>query len=132
MACLLLMNGMKTSYIIKCALFLLVFFVQSVAAQECPTRTAEEEAMKQTEMLQRELTLTPEQRDTIYRIHLKYARLRRESNTRQEMLERMNAMMAELLSVMTKPQQQLFLGKQIDFEPRRQQNRVARIPSDNP
>lgn len=126
------MNGMKTSYIIKCALFLLVFFVQFAAAQECPTRTAEEEAMKQTEMLQRELTLTPEQRDTIYRIHLKYARLRRESNTRQEMLERMNAMMAELLSVMTKSQQQLFLGKQIDFEPRRQQNRVARIPSDNP
>lgn len=78
-----------------------------------PCRTPEEEALKQTQMLQRELDLTEQQVDTVYQIHLKYALLRQESNTRAEALERMNKMTAELLAVMTRQQQELFLNKQM-------------------
>ena len=95
-----------------------------------PTRTPEEEAMKQTEMLQRELALTDQQYDTIYRIHLKYARMRQVSNTRAEMLERLNKMMAELINMLTPEQQVLFLGKQMDQAPRRPQQHVARMCQD--
>ena len=70
-----------------------------------PSRTPEEEALKQTEMLSRELSLSEQQRDTVYKIHLKYARLRQVSNTRAEGLERLNAMTKELLAVMTPEQQ---------------------------
>lgn len=75
----------------------------------------------QTEMLKRELQLSQAQVDTVYRIHLKYALLREQSNTRAEALERMNRMTTELLGVMTKPQQQLFLNKQMGCEPRHTQ-----------
>lgn len=78
-----------------------------------PCRTPEEEALKQTQMLQRELELTQQQVDTVYQIHLKYALLRQESNTRAEALERMNRMTEELLAVMTRAQQELFLNKQM-------------------
>lgn len=95
-----------------------------------PIRTPEEEAMKQTEMLQRELMLTPQQQDTIYRIHLKYARLRQISNTRAEMIERMNTMTSEITNMLTPQQKKLFLGKQLDSHPRRPQQ-VVRICNDS-
>lgn len=78
-----------------------------------PVRTPEEEALKQTEMLQVELQLTEAQYDTIYRIHLKYARLRQLSNTRAEAIERLNLMTQEITAVLTKKQQDLFLNKQL-------------------
>lgn len=84
-----------------------------------PVRTPEEIASKQTEMLSRELGLSEEQRDTIYQIHLKYARMREQSNTRQQAMERMNAMTSELLNVLTPKQREAFLNKQVDVEPRR-------------
>lgn len=119
-------------YLYTILLFFCVSFVAAAQAPgQSPVRTAEEEAMKQTEMLQRELQLTPAQHDTIYQIHLRYAKLRRLSNTRQEALERMNAMTAEILAVLTKSQQQLFLGKQIGCEPRRPQTHVGRICRDS-
>lgn len=96
-----------------------------------PIRTPEEEANKMTELLSRELSLTELQKDTVYRIHLKYAKLRRTSNTRQEALQRMNDMTKELLQVMTKKQQESFLNKQIDNEPRRPQSSVGRICRDS-
>ena len=91
-----------------------------------PSRTPEEEALKQTEMLSRELTLNEQQRDTVYRIHLKYARLRQISNTRAEGLERLNAMTKELLSIMTPEQREAFLNKQIEPHPRRVQPRLVK------
>lgn len=54
-----------------------------------PTRTPEQEAIKQTEKLQQELELTPDQAKQIYEINLRYARERQISNTRSEALERM-------------------------------------------
>jgi len=86
-----------------------------------PSRTPEEEAEKQTEMLYRELNLTEQQRDTVYKIHLKYAKLRQISNTRAEGLQRLNDMTRELLAVMTENQQQAFLNKQVGPPPRRMQ-----------
>lgn len=91
------------------------------APAKLPVRTAEEIASKQTEMLSRELGLSEQQRDTIYQIHLKYARMREKSNTRQEAMERMNAMTSELLNVLTPKQREAFLNKQVDVEPRRVQ-----------
>ena len=91
-----------------------------------PSRTPEEEAMKQTEMLARELTLSEQQRDTVYKIHLKYAIMRQVSNTRAEGLERLNAMTKELLNVMTPEQQEAFLNKQIEPHPRRMQPRLVK------
>ena len=92
-----------------------------------PCRTPEEEALKQTEMLSRELQLTEQQRDTVYRIHLKYARMRQISNTRAEGLQRMNTMTQELLAVMTEEQRERFLNKQIGPHPQRaMQPRIAR------
>ena len=95
-----------------------------------PQRTPEEEAMKQTEMLQRELDLTEAQHDTIYIIHLKYANLRRLSNTRQEALERMNKMTEEILGVLTPAQRSLFLNKQVSWHTRQAMPRVPR-PNDS-
>ena len=111
---------------------MLLICMMGMAQEEMrrPIRTPEEEAMKQTEMLQRELMLTPQQQDTIYRIHLKYARLRQISNTRAEMLERMNAMSAEITNMLTPQQKKLFLGKQIDPQPRRPQH-VMRLSCDS-
>ena len=91
-----------------------------------PSRTPEEEALKQTEMLSRELTLNEQQRDTVYKIHLKYARLRQISNTRAEGLARLNAMTKELLSIMTPEQREAFLNKQIEPHPRRVQPRLVK------
>lgn len=91
-----------------------------------PSRTPEEEALKQTEMLSRELTLSEQQRDTVYKIHLKYALMRQVSNTRAEGLQRLNAMTKELLSVMTPEQQEAFLNKQIEPHPRRVQPRLVK------
>ena len=92
-----------------------------------PSRTPEEEALKQTEMLSRELALSEQQRDTVYRIHLKYARRRQVSNTRAEGLARLNAMTKELLAVMTPEQQEAFLNKQIEPHPRRMQPRLVKV-----
>ena len=91
-----------------------------------PSRTPEEEALKQTEMLSRELTLNEQQRDTVYKIHLKYARLRQISNIRAEGLERLNAMTKELLSIMTPEQREAFLNKQIEPHPSRVQPRLVK------
>ncbi len=91
-----------------------------------PSRTPQEEAQKQTEMLCRELSLSQQQRDTVYKIHLKYALLRQESNTRAEGLARLNAMTQELLAIMTPEQREAFLNKQIGPNPRRQQMRIVK------
>ena len=91
-----------------------------------PSRTPEEEALKQTEMLSRELTLSEQQRDTVYKIHLKYAIQRQISNTRAEGLARLNAMTQELLAVMTPEQREAFLNKQIEPHPRRMQPRLVK------
>lgn len=89
-----------------------------------PRRTAEEIARKQTEMMVRELELTDSlQRDTLYRLHLRYVRMRMISNTRAEELERMQSFFSELKLILTKDQYDAFMNMQVEPGPRQQRER---------
>ncbi|MDR3653568.1 MAG: hypothetical protein P4L34_11455 [Paludibacter sp.] len=71
-------------------------------------RTPEQEAAKQTEMLQQELNLTSQQSNQLYEINLRYARERQISNKRSEALVRMKNKNAEIQRVLT-PEQNMRL-----------------------
>ena len=67
-----------------------------------PQRTPEDEAIKQTVRLVRELDIKDSVRfDTLYKMHLKYARVRQKGLTRAQEMERMNAIYAELKRLLT-------------------------------
>lgn len=93
-----------------------------MAAQEPsqrPQRTPEEEARKQTERLVRELNIQDSVRiDTIYNMHLKYARTRQNGLTRQENMNRMNAIYAELQQLLTPEELEQFMNHPAE-QPRR-------------
>jgi len=67
-------------------------------------RTPEQEAMKQTEKLQQELNLSPEQIKQLYDINLKYEKERQISNKRSEAVERMKNKNADIQQVLTAEQ----------------------------
>ena len=69
-----------------------------------PKRTPEQEAIKQTEKLQQELNLDPDQSKQVYEINLRYARERQISNKRSEAMERMKNKNADIQHVLS-PQQ---------------------------
>lgn len=74
-------------------------------------RTPEEEALKQTTRLVRELGIQDSVRiDTIYRMHLKYARIRQKGLTRAENMERMNAIYEELKHLLTPEEFEQFMN----------------------
>ena len=78
-------------------------------------------------MLVRDLEIKDSlQIDTIYRIHLRYARLRQVSNTRAEHLERVQQMYNELRQVLTTEQYEQFMNQQLE-SPRRPQS-VCKMP----
>lgn len=78
-------------------------FAQDV--QSVPRRTAEERAMKQTEMLVRDLAITDSVlRDTIYRVHLRYVRRREQAETRMEAVECINRLLLELKGILSPSQ----------------------------
>ena len=94
---------------------LFVLFVNGLSAQEPadarPQRTPEEEALKQTTRLVRELGINDSVRfDTIYRMHLKYARFRQKGLTRAENMERMNAIYSELKQLLTPEEFERFMN----------------------
>lgn len=89
-------------------------YLLRVYGQPMCFRTAEEEAEKQTEMMQHELELTQAQRDTIYLINLKYAKARRISNTRAEMLARITKKTEELKGVLTAEQYHQYMNCQLE------------------
>ncbi len=93
--------------------------------------TAEEEAEKQTVMMQYELKLTQEQRDTIYQINLKYAQARRVSNTRAEMIERINQKMQEFKGVLTKEQYNQYMNCQLEDGNSKRCAPIFRHPNDS-
>lgn len=133
--------------LVKLTLFAIILGSMPVMAQppvreehpegECPNeqgkpmRTPEEEASRLTENLQRELGLTPQQRESVYNIHLKYAILRRDrmAVTRPEAVQRMNDMTDELLNVLSHEQQQEFL-KRLQ-EPRKKTAHISQISRDS-
>ena len=86
---------------------------------ERPQRTPEEEALKQTTRLVRELNIQDSVRiDTIYRMHLKYARFRQKGLTRAENMERMQAIYAELKHLLTAEEFEQFMNHPAE-QPRR-------------
>lgn len=84
-----------------------------------PQRTPEEEALKQTTRLVRELGIRDSVRiDTIYRMHLKYARFRQKGLSRTENMERMQAIYAELKKLLTPEEFDRFMNHPAE-QPRR-------------
>lgn len=105
-------------------LFLLVpLFAGQLMAQEPvmdrPQRTPEEEAQKQTTRLVRELGILDSTRiDTLYRMHLKYARFRQKGLTRAENMQRMQDIHTELQQLLTPEEFEAFMNHPAE-QPRR-------------
>ena len=92
------------TYIIM-MLTLMASLVYAQDAPSVPRRTAEERAMKQTEMLVRDLNISDSLlRDTIYRVHLRYVRRREQAGSRQEAVECINRLLLELKGILTPSQ----------------------------
>lgn len=97
-----------------------IFFLCSIVpdfAQESTViiqQTPEQEAVKQTEKLQQELNLSPEQTKQIYEINLKYARERQVSNTRSEAMERMKNKNADIEQVLNQEQNNRLQSKRYE------------------
>ena len=113
-------------------LLFLFFFVSTVVwAQEPadrPQRTPEEEALKQTLRLVRELDIKDSVRfDTIYKMHLKYARFRQKGLSRAENMERMNAIYAELKLLLTPEEFERFMNHPAE-QPRRPHGANVLLP----
>ena len=94
---------------------LLALLAGSLMAQEPaverPQRTPEEEALKQTMRLTRELGIKDSVRfDTIYKMHLKYARSRQQGLTRAENLARLQAIYKELELLLTPEEYNRFMN----------------------
>ena len=106
------------------SLFVLALMAGSMMAQEPvlesrPQRTPEEEALKQTTRLVRELGIKDSVRiDTIYRMHLKYALFRQKGLTRAQNMERMQAIYDELKHLLTPEEFEAFMNHPAE-QPRR-------------
>ena len=106
----------------------------ALCAQHYPHRTPEDIASKQTEMLVRELHITDSLvRDTLYRMHLKFAIKRQISHTRAEAMQFMQEANEELKHILTPEQYQQFMNQQVNHTPHRPQhhyNRFTVTPTD--
>lgn len=94
---------------------------------ERPQRTPMEEALKQTTRLVRELGIHDSTRiDTLYKMHLKYARARQQGLTRAQNMERMQAITRELKNLLTQDEFERFMNHPVE-QPRRPHgaNRIA-------
>ena len=100
----------------------------ALAQTDMPQRTIEEVAMKQTEMLVRNLDITDSLvRDTLYRLHLKHARMRNPNATREEIHQRVLQFTAELKQILTPQQYNKFTTEQAAHKPRRPQPPLNRL-----
>lgn len=100
-------------------------------AGDRPQRTPEEEASKHTTRLVRELGILDSARiDTLYRMHLKYARVRQQGLTRAQNMERMQAIYGELKQLLTPEEFNRFMNHPVE-QPRRPRgaNRMMTAPA---
>ena len=94
-----------------------------------PQRTPEEEALSQTRRLVRELDIKDSVRiDTIYKMHLRYARYRQKGLTRAENMERMQAIYNELRVLLTPEEFERFMNHPAEL-PRRPRGTNALMPA---
>lgn len=99
--------------------------------EDRPQRTPEEEALKQTTRLIRELGITDSSRiDTLYRMHLHYARLRQKGMTRAENLDRMQSIHGELKKLLTPEEFERFMNHPAE-QPRRPHGAPQRTSTPN-
>lgn len=97
-----------------------------------PQRTPEQEATKQTEKIQQELNLTPDQTKQIYEINLRYARERQISNKRSEAMERMKNKNTEIQQVLSQEQNEKLQTKRYERTIPNQTKDTRVQPSVNP
>ena len=102
----------------------IVVALLAIAQNHHPQRTATDIARKQTEMLVRELQITDSVlRDTLFRMHLKYAEKRQSENyTRADVLQCMLLMQEELKKILPAELYETFMNRQLNHEPRAPQN----------
>ena len=94
-----------------------------------PQRTPEEEALKQTIRIMRELGIQDSVRfDTIYRMHLKYARWRQLGLTRAQNMQRMQAIHDELQHLLTPEEFEQFMNHPSEM-PRRPLGKQLIVPA---
>ena len=116
----------------SCRKFIITLFVAStlVVFAQPPhmQRTPEEVAMKQTEMLVRDLGITDSLvRDTLYKVHLHFARDRRPHPTPEEIRLHHDSLSQALQGILTPAQYQLLLNRQAKATPRYPQPPVNRF-----
>lgn len=121
---------LKRLFFIACAALVAVITTAQEPVSERPHRTPEEEALKQTTRLVRELDIRDSVRfDTIYRMHLKYARIRQNGLTRAQNMERMQAIYEELKHLLSSEELDRFMNHPAE-QPRRPRgaNRMMAAP----
>lgn len=108
-------------------LYILLFFTWTLFAiaqrsDNHPERTPEDFAQKHTEMLVRELNIADTaMRDTIYRMHLKYALQRTTSFTREDHIRVMRMILGELQQILSHEQYVVFINRKHHYAPRSHQ-----------
>jgi len=113
-------------------ILLSLFFINSLAyGQETSAmdRSPEQEAAKQTEKLQAELNLTPEQVKKVQEINLKYARERQISNTRSAAMQRIKDKDSDLKRVLTSEQYIQLQNKRYERSSFQNLNQNPNIPA---
>lgn len=98
-------------------LVFLMFLSINISGQDntaMPERTPEQEAARQTEKMQQELKLTPEQARQIHEINLKYARARKVSNSRSDAIQRIKDKEADLSRVLNDMQRSILQNKRYE------------------
>ena len=101
----------KLLSLLSIALFSGFMMAQEPVSEPRQQRTPQEEALKQTMRLVRELGITDSVRiDTLYRMHLKYALVRQKGLTRAQNLERMQAIHNELKNLLTPEEFERFMN----------------------
>ena len=113
------LNMLKKLFSIVCATLVAGIMTAQEPVEDRPHRTPEEEALKQTTRLVRELGIRDSVRfDTLYNMHLKYARERQKGLTRAQNMEHMLAIHNELKLLLTPQEFERFMNHPVE-QPRR-------------
>jgi len=123
------MNKRLLLSIVFVALFGGMMLAQDASMPARLQRTPEEEAVKQTDRLVRELGIRDSVRiDTLYKMHLKYAIQRRSGLSRAQEFARMNAIVEELKQLLTPEEFERFMNHPAE-QPRRPRGASVLAPN---
>ena len=120
---------LKKLFSIACATLVAGVMMAQEPVTDRPQRTPQEEALKQTTRLVRELGIRDSVRfDTIYRMHLKYALERQQGLTRAQNLQRMQSIHDELKELLTAEEFERFMNHPAE-QPRRPHGANRMMPA---